>query len=264
MSNSAENLEPRAAAVLTEIVGNALVITINRPKARNAINAEVALGLAAALDQLESDSELRVGVLTGAEGTFCAGMDLRAAAAGENVSVAGKGFAGFVEAESSKPLIAAIEGYALGGGLELALNCDLIVAAEGATLGLPEVTRGLIAGGGGVIRLPKRIPHHLAMEMLLTGSSIDAARAQELGLANRVSANGQALAEALELASVLTQNAPLALAAVKAVTRIADAASEPEAFTAQAAEIHKLMKSSDVAEGIKAFTERRAPQWSGK
>ena len=249
MSNSVEISE---AAVLTEVVGSTLVITINRPKARNAVNAEVALGLAAALDQLQNDVELRVGVITGAGGSFCAGMDLRAAAAGETVSVPGKGFAGFVEAKVSKPLIAAIEGYALGGGLEIALHCDLIVAAEGATLGLPEVTRGLIAGGGGVIRLPKRIPHHLAMEILLTGSGINASRAQELGLANRVTPDGQALASAL------------ALAAVKEVSRIADSAPESEAFAAQAKEIHKLMKSADVAEGIKAFTERRAPQWSGK
>ncbi len=261
MSNSGEVNE---AAVLTEVVGSTLVITINRPKARNAVNGEVALGLAAALDHLENDVDLRVGVITGAGGSFCAGMDLRAAAAGETVSVPGKGFAGFVEAKVSKPLIAAIEGYALGGGLEIALNCDLIVAAEGATLGLPEVTRGLIAGGGGVIRLPKRIPHHLAMEILLTGSGINASRAQELGLANRVTADGQALASALELAAVVAQNAPLALAAVKEVSRIADSAPESEAFAAQAKEIHQLMKSADVAEGIKAFTERRAPRWSGK
>ncbi|ABY21937.1 enoyl-CoA hydratase [Renibacterium salmoninarum ATCC 33209] len=261
MSNTAE---ATTEVVLTEVVGNTLVITINRPKARNAVNGEVALGLVAALDQLENDAELRVGVVTGANGTFCAGMDLRAAAAGETVSVPGKGFAGFVEAKVSKPLIAAIEGYALGGGLEIALNCDLIVAAEGATLGLPEVTRGLIAGGGGVIRLPKRIPHHLAMEILLTGAGIDAARAHELGLANRVAPAGQALAAALELAAVVAQNAPLALAAVKEVTRIADSQPEPEAFAAQAAQINKLMKSADVAEGIQAFTERRAPQWLGK
>lgn len=253
-----------SAAVLTEIVGSSLVITINRPKARNAVNGEVALGLAAALDQLELDDDLRVGVVTGASGTFCAGMDLRAAAAREQVSLPGYGFAGFVEAKVNKPLIAAVEGYALGGGLEIALNCDLIVAAEGATLGLPEVTRGLIAGGGGVIRLPKRIPYHLAMEILLTGSGINAARAQELGLVNRVTPDGQALAVALELAAVIAQNAPLALAAVKEISRLADSAPESATFAAQAKEIHKLMKSADVAEGIKAFTERRAPQWSGK
>ncbi|AJT42579.1 crotonase/enoyl-CoA hydratase family protein [Psychromicrobium lacuslunae] len=256
--------ETEPESVLTEVIGSTLVITINRPKARNAVNGEVALGLAAALDRLEHDDELRVGVVTGADGTFCAGMDLKAAASGERVNVPGKGFAGFVEATTSKPLIAAIEGYALGGGLEIALNCDLIVVAEGATLGLPEVTRGLIAGGGGVIRLPQRIPHQLAMELLLTGSSIDASRAQELGLANRVTETGHALAAALELATVISQNAPLALAAVKKVSRIAASVPESEAFTAQATEIQKLMKSADVAEGIKAFTERRAPQWTGK
>lgn len=261
MSNPTETV---TEAVLTEVVGNTLVITINRPKARNAVNGAVALGFAAALDRLEHDDELRVGVINGANGTFCAGMDLKAAASGEKVSVPEKGFAGFVEAAVSKPLIAAIEGYALGGGLEIALNCDLIVGAEDATLGLPEVTRGLIAGGGGVIRLPQRIPHHLAVELLLTGSSINAIRAQELGLVNRLAAPGQALAAALELATVVSQNAPLALAAIKKVIRIAESVSEPDAFAAQATEIQKLMKSADVAEGIKAFTERRAPQWSGK
>src|SRR4029078_3286303 len=157
--------------VRTERVGSSLLITIDRPKARNAVNAAVARGVNAALDELEADAGQRGGVLTGAGGTFCTGMDLKAALKGETPEVPGRGFAGLTEAQLSKPLIAAVEGYALGGGFELALGWDLIVAAEDAKFGLPEVTRGLIAAGGGVIRLPKRIPYHLAMEFLLTGQA---------------------------------------------------------------------------------------------
>jgi enoyl-CoA hydratase len=152
----------------------------------------------------------------------------------------------------------------MGGGFELALACDLIVAAEDSRFGLPEVKRGLIAAGGGVIRLPKRIPHHLAMELLLTGEPVDGRRAGELGLANRVTAKGQAVAEALRLAEGLTENAPLALAAVKRVVRAADGASDEEAFAFQRAEMKTLMASDDVREGMTAFAERRPPRWTGR
>jgi enoyl-CoA hydratase len=173
--------------VRTERVGSSLLITIDRPKARNAVNAAVAAGVTAALDELEADAGLRVGVLTGAGGTFCTGMDLKAALKGETPEIPGRGFAGLTEAQLKKPLIAAVEGYALGGGFELALGCDLIVAAEDAKFGLPEVTRGLIAAGG-VIRLPKRIPYHLAMEFLLTGQPVSGRQGAELGVVNRVTA----------------------------------------------------------------------------
>lgn len=244
--------------VRTEPVGSTLLITIDRPRARNAVNAAVASQLAAALDELEGDSALRAGVLTGADGTFSAGMDLKAALKGESPEIPGRGFGGLTEAELSKPLIAAVEGFAMGGGFELALGCDLIVAAENAKFGLPEVKRGLIAAGGGVLRLPKRIPHHLAMEFLLTGEPMTGRRAGDLGLANRVTPEGDAAAVALQLAEQLAANAPLALAAVKKIVRAAD----PEA--AQREEIEKLMQSADVREGMTAFAERRAPKWTGE
>ncbi|MFI6026693.1 crotonase/enoyl-CoA hydratase family protein [Amycolatopsis magusensis] len=252
------------STVRAERIGSTLLITIDRPDARNAVNAAVATELAAALDELETDPALRAGVLTGAEGTFSAGMDLKAALRGESPEVAGRGFGGLTEAELTKPLIAAVEGWAMGGGFELALGCDLIVAAEDAKFGLPEVKRGLIAAGGGVLRLPKRIPHHLAMEFLLTGEPVTGRRAGELGLVNRVTAPGDAAAVALQLAEQLALNAPLALAAVKKIVRGADGVPEPEAFAAQREVTGGLMASADVREGMTAFAERRAPKWTGK
>lgn len=250
--------------VRTHQVGTTLLITIDRPKARNAVDASVAALLAKALDELEADPGLRAGVLTGAEGTFSAGMDLKAALRGESPNIPGRGFGGLTEVERNKPLIAAVEGWAMGGGFELALACDLIVAAEDAHFGLPEVKRGLIAAGGGVIRLPKRIPYHLAMEFLLTGEPVSGSRAGELGLANRVVPTGQAVKESLLYAERLAANAPLALAAVKAVVRAADGATEPDAFDVQRKEMGTLMASADAREGMTAFAERRAPQWTGK
>ncbi|MET9231097.1 crotonase/enoyl-CoA hydratase family protein [Lentzea sp. NPDC003310] len=244
--------------VRTERVGSALLITIDRPEARNAVNAAVATRLSAALDELEATPDLRVGVLTGAGGSFSAGMDLKAALKGESPVVGDRGLGGLTEAELTKPLIAAVEGFALGGGFELALACDLIVAAEDARFGLPEVKRGLIAAAGGVVRLPQRIPHHLAMEILLTGEPIDGRRAGTLGIANRVVPNGETAAIALQLAEQIAQNAPLALAAVKAVVRSQDP------WAAQRAESARLMSTADVREGMTAFAERRAPQWTGR
>ncbi|MFD5825360.1 crotonase/enoyl-CoA hydratase family protein [Lentzea sp. NPDC060358] len=244
--------------VRTERTGSALLITIDRPQVRNAVNAAVATALSAALDELEASPELRVGVLTGAGGSFSAGMDLKAAMRGESPVVDERGLGGLTEAELTKPLIAAVEGFALGGGFELALACDLIVAAEDARFGLPEVKRGLIAGAGGVVRLPHRIPHHLAMELLLTGEPIDGRRAGELGLANRVVSNGDAVAVALRLAERIAVNAPLALAAVKAVVRSGDP------WAAQRTANARLMTTEDVREGMTAFAERRAPRWTGR
>jgi enoyl-CoA hydratase len=250
--------------VRTERIGGTLLITIDRPKARNAVNAAVAAGLAEALDTLEADPGLRAGVLTGADGTFSAGMDLKAALNGESPEIPGRGFGGLTEAALTKPLIAAVEGWAMGGGFELALGCDLIVAAEDARFGLPEVKRGLVAAGGGVIRLPKRIPHHLAMELLLTGEPVTGRRAGELGLVNRVVPAGDAAGVALQLAEGLAANAPLALAAVKKIVRAADGVPDADAFAAQREEMGPLMASADVREGMTAFAERRAPKWTGR
>ena len=177
-----------------------LVITLNRPQSRNAVNAAMAAAIAAALERLDGDDDLRVGILTGAGGSFCAGFDLKAFLAGERATIPGRGFAGIVERPPAKPLIAAVEGYALAGGFEIVLACDLVVAAQGARFGLPEVKRGLLATGGGLLRLPERIPYHHAMEIALTGEAISAARASELGLINRLVEDGQALAQARALA----------------------------------------------------------------
>ncbi|MGW1376502.1 crotonase/enoyl-CoA hydratase family protein [Streptomyces sp. NPDC002446] len=250
--------------VRTERIGGSLLITLDRPHARNAVNAAMAAQLASAIDELEENSALRVGVLTGAQGTFSAGMDLKAALAGESPEIPGRGFGGLTEAATSKPLIAAVEGWAMGGGFELALACDLIVAAEDARFGLPEVKRGLLAAGGGAIRLPRRIPYHLAMELLLTGEPVSGDRAAQLGIANRVVPAGQAAAVALEWAGQLAANAPLALAAVKRTARSADGTPEPAAFAAQRQETAALAASADVREGMAAFAERRAPVWQGK
>ncbi|MCX4579075.1 crotonase/enoyl-CoA hydratase family protein [Streptomyces sp. NBC_01571] len=249
--------------VRVQRVCSSLLVTIDRPRARNSVNAAVAAALAAALDELEADTGLRAGVLTGAKGTFSAGTDLKAALKGESPTIPGRGFGGLAEAGRTKPLIAAVEGLALGGGLELALACDLIVAAEDATFGLSEAERVPFAGGG-AIRLPRRIPYHLAMEFLLTGEPVGGARAGQLGLANRVTAPGEAVAVALGLADRLAPNAPLALAAVKNLVRAADEVPEADLLALQGKELDALMASADAREGMTAFAERRAPRWTGK
>ncbi|WP_026449064.1 crotonase/enoyl-CoA hydratase family protein [Actinopolyspora mortivallis] len=250
--------------VRTREHGNTLVITIDRPRARNAVNAAVAHDLAEAVRRLDEQPELRVGVLTGAGDVFSAGMDLKAAANGESATVEGGGFAGITEAEPAKPLVAAVEGFAMGGGFELALACDVVVAGSGAQFALPEVRRGLIAGGGGAVRLPKRIPYHLAMELLLTGETITARRAAELGVVNHTVEDGSAESEALELAARISANAPLAVAAAKRVARTSARQSEQQAFTTQRDELRALLASEDFAEGARAFAEHRSPRWSAR
>ena len=250
--------------VLTERRDGVLLITLNRPDARNAVNAELAQGVADALDRLDAEPELRVGILTGAGGTFCAGMDLKAFAAGEMPAVEGKGFGGLAQAPPEKPLIAAIEGFALAGGFELALACDLIVAARDARFGIPEVKRGLIAAAGGLIRLPNRIPYHLAMELALLGEPVGAERAAQIGLVNRLTEPGGALEGALALAGTIAANAPLALRASKRMVRYAVDLSEEDAWSRQEQIVGPLFASEDAREGAVAFAEKREARWRGR
>jgi enoyl-CoA hydratase len=251
-------------AVLTERRGRILLVTLNRPDQRNAVNAAVAHGIAAALDELDADAGLSIGVLTGAGKGFCSGMDLKAFVAGEDPTVPGRGFAGITRRAADKPLIAAIEGFAVAGGLEVALACDLIVAARGARLGIPEVKRSLVAAGGGLLRLPRVLPRNIASEMALTGDPILAERAHELGLVNRITDPGGALEAALDLAETIAANGPLALAATKRI--LTDAADWPDAefFERQEAIAAPVRDSEDAREGATAFAEKRAPVWKGR
>ncbi|WP_433229334.1 crotonase/enoyl-CoA hydratase family protein [Actinomadura formosensis] len=251
-------------AVLTEEDGAVFIVTINRPEARNAVNGEVAKGLAAAVDELDSRKDLSIGILTGAGGTFCAGMDLKGFLTGDNPTVEGRGFAGITERPAAKPLIAAVEGYALAGGCEVALSCDMIVAARDAQFGLPEPKRGLVAGAGGLLRLPRRIPFHIAMEIALTGDKYPAERMAEVGLVNRLAEPGGALAAARELALKVAENAPLALAATKRViVESADWTAE-EAWKKQQDIILPVFTSKDAQEGPAAFAQKRKPNWKGE
>lgn len=239
-----------------------LIITINRPRARNAVNAAVSQGLADAMDRLDSDAGLSVGVVTGAGGTFCAGMDLKAFARGEMVAIAGRGL-GFTERPPVKPLIAAVEGFALAGGTELALATDLIVASTDAVFGIPEVKRGLFAGGGGLLRLPGRIPYAIAMELALTGDNLTATRAAELGLVNKLAQPGAALPEALVLAQKITANGPLAVAVSKQIIVESRSWTPESMFAKQDKFKSSVFGSNDAREGAIAFAEKRAPKWTG-
>jgi enoyl-CoA hydratase len=251
-------------SVLTERRDGVLVITLNRPDARNAVNAALAEGVGAALDELDADDELRVGVLTGAGKGFSSGMDLKAFVAGESPYVEGRGFAGITRRSSRKPLIAAIEGFAVAGGFEVALSCDLIVASKGARLGIPEVKRSLVAAAGALFRLPRRIPYHLAMELALTGDPIDAERGHQLGLVNRLAEPGGALEAAIELAGDIVKNGPLALIASKEIVQGSRDWTEEESWEKQGPIAGPVMGSEDAREGAVAFAEKRDPVWKGR
>src|SRR5262245_54856876 len=225
--------DSEANVLLTEVREHVLIITLNRPHAKNAFNAALSQALSDALDRFEQDPALRVGILTGAGGSFSAGMDLKAMLKGEQSFTKKRGGFGIMTAPPSKPIIAAIEGYAVAGGLELALCCDLIVATTASKLGLPEVKRGLVAVGGGLFRLPKRIPYHVVMELALTGETLPAERFLQLGLVNKVVPEGQALTAALDLAQRIAQNGPLAIAATKQILTRAYEWKEEEAWREQ-------------------------------
>ncbi|WP_406465882.1 crotonase/enoyl-CoA hydratase family protein [Streptomyces sp. NBC_00111] len=250
--------------VLTSFEDGVAVVTINRPEARNAVNRAVADAVAEAVDQLDARDDLVVGVITGGGGTFCAGADLKALAAGERSGIPGRGFCGITETPPTKPLIAAVEGYALGGGTELALACDLIVASGTAKFGLPETKRGLIAAGGGLVRLPRRIPYAVAMQYALTGALLPAQRAYELGMVNALTSEGGALDGALSLAREIAANGPLAVRASKQiVTESADWAAD-EVWARNRVACEPVFASADAKEGARAFAEKRAPRWSGR
>jgi len=256
MSETSESAQP---AVLTERHDRVLVITLNRPDAMNAINGDLSNGLWSAIQHLNGDPGLTAGVLTGAGRGFCAGMDLKAYSRGEDIGPMIK----FIRAGSEKPLICAIEGFALAGGLELALSCDLLVAARGAKLGIPEVGVGLLAAGAGLFRLPGRVGYGKAMEMAITADPITAEEAAEHGLVARLAEPGSALQEALSLAERIARNAPLAVAASKQLIRATQGSTEEELWALQRPLQERVFASDDAREGPLAFAEKRPPEWSG-
>lgn len=251
-------------SVVLEVADRIAVVTINRPEARNSVDASVAQGLSAALDEVETRRDISVGILTGAGGNFCAGMDLKAFLRGEVVRVPDRGFAGVTQVKSSKPWIAAIEGFALAGGFEIALWTDLIVATVESKVGLPEVKRGLVANAGGLLRLPRQMPQRIAAELVLTGEIVPASQLQPYGIINHIVSGGEALRKARELASIIASNGPLAIAASKRVMTEGMDWSTLEMFERQNEITLPIFSSADAREGAKAFAEKRQPMWSGE
>lgn len=262
------NPTPVAAAeepvVLVETRGRVMIITLNRPRVKNAVNLAVAEGVARAVDELEVRDDLSVAVLTGAGGSFCSGMDLKAFLTGERPSIPGRGFAGITLRPPTKPIIAAVEGFALAGGCEVVLACDLVVAGRSAFFGISEVKRGLMAAGGGLIRLPRRLPLNIANELALTGEPLTAARGAEFGLVNRLVDDGGALAAAIELAEQVAANGPLALARSKQVLTASADHGIDELWELQRPLVDEVFGSEDAKEGPRAFAEKRSPEWSGR
>lgn len=250
--------------VRLERQGRIAVITVDRPRVRNAVDGQVAHQLSAHLDTFEAEDGLWVAILTGAGGTFCAGADLKMIAAGRSDATTHHGFGGLTSRQRDKPLIAAVEGPALAGGFELVLACDLVVAAEGATFGLPEVRRALLAAAGGLVRLPHRIPRHLAMELALTGDPIDAERAAVAGLVARVVPDGSALGAAIELAETIAANPAVAVRSARAVVEASAIDGESAGWERGRAAMAVVAAAEDFAEGPRAFLEKRAPVWTGR
>ncbi len=247
--------------VLVERQGPVLIVRINRPEVRNAIDTEVSNGIASAMDELDQSASLRVGVIAGVGNSFSAGMDLKAFVGGETPMIQGRGLGGITESPPKKPLIGAAQGWALGGGLELLLACDLIVADTSTQLGFPEVRRSLIAAAGGVMLLPDRIPFAIAMEMLFTGEPIDAHRATDLGLVNRLVPSGQSLETALNLANVVAANGPLAVVGTKEIVNRRREWPIADRWRKQREISDPINRSDDAREGAAAFREGRTPTW---
>lgn len=247
-----------------EIDGAVGTITINRPEVRNALDHESAVEMAAAFDELDGRPEIAVAILTGAAGTFCSGMDLAAFARGERPSLPGRGLGGFTKADIGIPVIAAVEGWALAGGCELALACDMVVASREAKFGLPEAKRGLVAAGGGLARLAKVMPYQAAMELVLTGDPLGAEDAARLGLVNRLADPGEALDVARGLAGAVAANGPLSIRASKKALALSVGYHDRDLMDRQSEIIEPVMRSEDALEGARAFREKRPPVWQGR
>lgn len=249
--------------VIVEMSDGIVQVTLNRPDRRNALTGEMARIVACALDELDRRADLRVAIVTGVEGVFSSGMDLNAYLAGDRPSVPGRGLMGFAERAPAKPVIAAVEGWALAAGFELALACDLVVSGEGAVFGLPEAKRGLVAAGGGLVRLAQRVPYAVALEIALTARHFGAAEAHGLGIVNRVVPDGAALAEAHKLAEQIVGNAPQSVRVSKEIIRLARTWPTEQDFAVQRALLEPLVGSPDTIEGARAFAEKRPPVWQG-